>query len=289
MKTDAHQRLNAEYQKQGYCIAKNIFDEKQIDQYLVEINNILIYQLRRFNLKTNTHVDLKAIHQNLMTLFIYNQNVYLATVRLFSKLKGVYDLLLHDGIAQICNVLGIKATFFHTSPVFHIMSQQLKIDGGYFGFEAHQDWTAIQTSLNTITVWLALHDIDRGLYPLEVIPGSHLQGLCRGKPSENTYDIDPSEYSDQKFIPLEVNKGDVVFKSNFLIHRTGITDTQHLRLSLSWRYEDALEPTYPERNFPFAQHRNFNRGLIVDNFPTKAQVTEIYTKQHEKNHHDQIS
>ena len=42
----------------------------------------------------------------------------------------------------------------HTLPIFHLISNLLRVTGGYHGFEAHQDWSAVQTSINSVAVWL---------------------------------------------------------------------------------------------------------------------------------------
>ena len=164
----------------------------------------------------------------------------------------------------------------HTLPVFHIMSNRLLFDQGYLGFETHQDWTGLQTSINSVTVWVPFHDIDKNQFPLEVLPQSHLQGLCHGEISNNIYKIDDRYHVGKKFLPLEVEKCDVIFMSGFTIHRTCLTDTDQLRIAASWRYEDALEKTFIERHYPFAQTKSIQRELFFPGFPSSEIMQQLF-------------
>jgi ectoine hydroxylase-related dioxygenase (phytanoyl-CoA dioxygenase family) len=261
---------------QGYYVARGCVDHALIDALLQDINQVLTVQLDRCRLPSAASgEDLEGIYDKLKMLFRHDQAVYLATLRVFNKFKSLYELFLAESIASACSGLGMTLPIMHTLPLFHILSNRLVIDGGYHGFEAHQDWSGLQTSLNAIVVWVPLHDIDRGRFPLEVLPQSHLHGVCRGVLDGQGYKIDDSYLVGQEFVPVTVRKGDVVFLSPFTIHRTGLTDTDELRLAASWRYEDALEPTFVERKYPFAQTRTVRHELASPDFPSSAQMREL--------------
>ena len=51
-----------------------------------------------------------------------------------------------------------------------------------------------------------------------------------------------------------------------------MTDTAQLRIAASWRYEDAIEPTFVARRFPFAQGRSIASELFVPGFPSADEL-----------------
>lgn len=256
----------ARYHAEGYYVASECVDARGIDAFLGDVGLVLATQLAHCQLPSpGPSDDLDTIYRQLQVLHEHDQATYVATLRVFNKFKSLYDLFLSDSIAQACRELGVALPLMHTLPLFHIVSHRLRIEGGYHGFDAHQDWHGLQTSLNAIIVWLPLHDIDRTRLPMEVWPRSHRYGIREGR----------LDGPDSEFIPLEVGKGDVVFLSPFTIHRTGVTDTDALRIAASWRYEDALEPTFVDRKYPFAQGRSISGELFFPGFPDRAQMQKL--------------
>ncbi len=254
----------ARYRQDGYCVVAGCVEHQHIDAYLRDLTQVVAAQLDSLGLPSlRDGFDLDALYDQLAVLHGHDQTAYVATLRVFNKLKSLYELFLADGIADACSELGVVLPLMHTLPLFHVMSYRLRLDEGYHGFEAHQDWTGLQTSLNAVVVWLPLHDIDRERFPLEVLPKSHLQGLWR--------ETEGSE----AFMPVEVAKGDAVFMTPFTVHRTGLSKTPRLRTAVSWRYEDALEPTFVERGYPFAQTRTVNHDLLFPGFPDAAQMHKL--------------
>ena len=264
------------YSRTGYYVAPKLVDHRYIDRFLGEMNLVLQAQLRHSGLAFVAGPGMAAIYENLKRLHGHDQRVYLAVLLALNKLKSLYELFLCDEIARACRELGIVLPLHHTLPLFHVLSDQLRIMGGYHGFDAHQDWTGLQTSLNTIVVWLPFHDMDHDQFPLEVLPGSHLQGLARGTTIDNEYRFDESVVADKPFVAVTPRKGDVVFMSCFTIHRTALRETEKLRIAASWRYEDALEETFIERRYPFAQTRVVRHDPLLPDFPTAEQLQKVF-------------
>ena len=94
-----------------------------------------------------------------------------------------------------------------------------------------------------------LINIDRNLGALEVIPKSHLRGLLPTDKDEWFRHINPDYIKDDDFVSLEVEAGDVVIFNSFLVHRSGNNDTESIRWSMHYRYNDASEETWIERKF----------------------------------------
>ncbi len=238
---------------------------------------ILVQQLNRFAY-IETAVDTsEGVHRHMRMLHSQNQQIYLQSLKLWAKLFSLQALIMHESIVAITKSFGIERAIFQTSPVVHVMAGDLKITDGYHGVGAHQDWPALQSGLDTITIWFPFMNVDRNNYPVELIPGSHRQGLFPGKSAQNIYAVDPDSYNENDFIPMEVNQGDVLFMSNFILHRTSLLGDRGFRIAGSARYENACEKTFIERNYPSAQKRIIERELLNPSFPNKALLEEVYS------------
>lgn len=270
------------YQDNGYLVVEDIFDLRHLDETLEHFNLSFAQQLDRLQLPVASGPLLDALHDNMASLLGASIPLYLATLRMCSKLHGVYRLMTAERLGAACADLGIATPLFQTTPVLHLMSRRLVIPGGYQGFDVHQDWTSVQGSLDTITTWIPFMDIDPRLFTMEVVPGSHLLGLLSGDQEQHVLRVDASHYSEDAFVPVCVGKGGVCLMSNFTIHRSSREGDERMRISVSGRYENASEPTFIEREYPFTQHKSMQRGFITADFPSVEQVRHAYSHRDEQ-------
>jgi hypothetical protein len=143
----------------------------------------------------------------------------------------------------------------------------------------HQDWRSMQGSLDSVVVWLPLVDVDRALGALEVVPGSHRWGLLAADMADsyghNTEDaqarIDPGALRS-----MELERGDAVFFSAFLVHQSGTNVTEAIRWSCHFRYNNLRDPTFVARGFPHPYLYRPDEALITSDFPVPEQVTEVF-------------
>ncbi|EKD70630.1 MAG: hypothetical protein ACD_46C00467G0003, partial [uncultured bacterium] len=266
-----------QYKNNGYYIAHHILPSKALKNTLYEMDIILVQQLNYLGCAEQATDSQKIIHHHMRELYEKNQFVYVQALKLWAKLFSLQALIMNENIVSITNKLGITLPVFQTTPVLHIMANDLKITGGYHGVGVHQDWPALQSGLDTITVWFPFMDVDINNFPVELIPESHTDGLYPGKIAEHIYEVDPKFYEEKNFVPMEVKFGDVLFMSNFTLHRSGLRGDQRLRIACSSRYENASEKTFIERAYPSAQKRVIQRELLQPNFPQKIHLDEIYS------------
>ncbi len=229
------------YNKHGYAIAKGLLPISVVDKALMDVLNVI-----------NNQTD-----SGLQELLARDLGLYLSTLRLCSQLVSVQRLLMHTSIKSSVDRLGVKLPAFQTSPVLHVLSEKLKVPGGYFGIGAHQDYTSTQASKNAIVAWVPLCDIDKDFYPLEVIPSSHKKGVLPGVQKENYFEV--SGVKDKDFVKLSVEKGDVIFMSVLTVHRSCLKGRKGVRMSASIRYEDAAEPSFIERGYPCKYKREYQQ------------------------------
>ncbi|MBV8626137.1 MAG: phytanoyl-CoA dioxygenase family protein [Herbaspirillum sp.] len=264
------------YLENGYLIAEDIVDPAWLDETLDAFNLSFAQQLERRKLPVAEGERLVALQENMAALLQADVQLYLATLRMCSKLYGVYQLMTAPRLRDAVADLGVRTPLFQTTPVLHLMARRLVIPGGYQGFDVHQDWTSVQGSLDTVTTWIPFMDIDANLFTMEVVPGSHLKGLLSGTQEANIFRVDESHYSEEQFVPVQVRKSGVCLMSNFTVHRSSRRGDDRMRISISGRYENASEPTFVEREYPFTQGKTLHRGFITEDFPAQAQVRQVY-------------
>jgi hypothetical protein len=267
------------YKRNGYYIEKDAHVKQSLntDVILADIDKVICQQIHRLTgeFPLPTH-DPEVLHTRLERLLTLDKEAYIASLKLSANLFSVHSLLTASVIVDTVRSLGITLPLIQTTPVLHVMARNLKIPGGYHGIGVHQDWPSLQGSLDTVIIWIPLMTVNKNNYPVELIPGSHLGGLYPGTIAEQLYETDPNCYQEKDFIPMELDCGDILYMSSFLLHRTMQVAGSGLRIACSNRFENASEATYVRRVYPHAQKRVVNRDLIHLDFPQASEVKEVY-------------
>ncbi len=257
--------IKESYNKNGYHIAKSSLDQSQIDNIISSISFVLKQQLRLLSISFAEYEDsdIDGLYNKMSLLFQADLARYIKVIKSLSNLKSVYELFFSRNIKNLLEQMDIHHSMVPTGPVLHIMSSDLKIPNGYYGLPPHQDYPSMCGSIDAPILWIPLVDIDKNLYPLELIPQSHKKGVLPGKISENCYEIDNSYYQESDFIKVEVEKRDAVIMSPFTIHRSGLYGkNNNVRISCSIRFDNIEEKNFIERAYPTAYKRVIDREMF---------------------------
>lgn len=269
-------KYRKKYRTEGFCVIPRLAPAKFCKRVLKEMNAVYASQLATLGCKPKAFRDAGDLYANMQRLFQLDVAIYLSAARHITKLLSVQQLLFHENIVEVTEKLGLVQPSVPTGPVVSIMSEQLKVDGGYFGLAPHQDWPSMQGSLDAVIVWMPLTKVTVRQFPLEVIPKSHLRGIWEGDNTASAREIRADLYRSEDFVPIEAGPGDVVFMTSFTVHRTGISyrggDCTGLRIACNTRLENSAEETFVSRHFPCAYKRSVERDLITKDFPSQAQV-----------------
>lgn len=264
----------AEYKDQGYTIVKGLYDPSELNRVLSDFNGIVTANLLRLGISSNTISN--SLYENLQSLLALNTDVYLSCLKHAAKLISLQKVTCNNNIQTLSAQLDLEHITTPTSPVVHVSSEKLKIPNGYFGVGEHQDWTSIQGGIKSVVVWTPFMDVDEHNFPLEIIPGSHLNGVMSGKIEANTYTVNKTLFNEQDFVRVPVEFGDAIIMSVFTLHRTAINNSKGFRLACSMRYEDSLEQEFMARGYPCAYQRTINREFITPNYPLEGSVRRYF-------------
>jgi ectoine hydroxylase-related dioxygenase (phytanoyl-CoA dioxygenase family) len=134
----------------------------------------------------------------------------------------------------------------------------------------------MQGSLDSVVFWLPLTPVSTRSNPLEVVPKSHLLGLLNTVGHVMTPTVSDGRITEQSFVPIAVEPGDVIFFSSFLVHRTSELDDGLVRIALSGRFNNAEEKTYVEHGYPTPYKYSYRTDLIYQDFPSLAELATIF-------------
>lgn len=264
------------YLAQGYVVVRGVLDTAFLDGLNRQMSDLFALQLRRLGLPVDAGHDPVAFQANAARLLGADVGAYISTARLTQMIPDAHRLFLSDPIMDLTRSLGLEMPVISTRVSNHIMSEALKIPGGYHKSPPHQDWRSMQGSLDAIVLWIPTTPVTVRSHPLEVVPRSHLLGLLPTVEHIMTPAVNDPRITEDAYLPLAMQPGDVVAFSSFLVHRTGEQGDGNVRLAFSGRYNNAAEPTYVEHAYPTPYKYSYQTDLIVPNFPTPDDVATIF-------------
>lgn len=264
-----------QYRAQGFWVAKGIVDHQWLDAILLDAQVIFNAQARRLGVREAPSAGIHDLSRLLADVFAADVSAFRAGARLIQWSVALHRVSLRECFLELVTALGVEAPVILARPVLHIMGTTLKIPGSYHTTPPHQDWRVQQGSLDAISIWVPLADINTDHYPLEVVPGSHRRGLLESKDHRFGHRLVEGQIADDQFKAIKMDKGDAFFFNAFTVHRTGAgSSDQHVRFSASFRFNNILEPTFIERVYPHPYISQPDMALITPGFPTPEQVEQ---------------
>lgn len=270
--------MGSNYHANGYTIFNNILSHNKIDLALSEISEVFTQQLDSIGQEAYVSPCLEdQLQVNTAILLQKDSQRFRSALKICARLNSVQMLTINDNVTKLLHDISVAMPALFTNAELNIISKSFDRPDWYNGLPTHQDWPAMQGSLDAVVVWIPLVDITPGKFPLEVIPTSHKKGLLPFKKEKGYAHTEPMCYDDESFVPLSVPKGSIVLMSSFLLHRTSYEGEDNtIRLACSARYDNAMEPSYIDRGYPTALRRYIDRDLIEENFPSEREMEAVY-------------
>ncbi len=262
--------------RDGFFVARGLLDPRDLQQLNAEMGELFAQQLRRLGLPVDPGASREAFHANAARLLAVDVPTYIATARMTQMVPSAHRIMASDAIVELVRAAGVALPVLSTRLSNHIMSETLRIPGGYHKSPPHQDWRSMQGSLDSVVLWAPTTPVTATSHPLEVIPGSHLYGLLDTVEHIMTPMVSDPRITEDQYRPLPMQPGDVVIFSSFLVHRTGETGDGNVRIAFSTRFNNAAEPTYVEHGYPTPYKYAYQTDLIVPDFPKPADLRTIF-------------
>lgn len=133
--------------------------------------------------------------------------------------------------------------------------------GNGYGLPYHQDWPSMGTSANGAIAWTSLTDIGRDGPGLRIVPGSQHRGLWPGSQTDSGYVLQQQDIAGH--LDVEIEAGQVLLMSPFLVHKTRTSAAADWKLSLSCRFDDFECPAWERRNFVSAYRTAVDRNVYL--------------------------
>jgi len=266
MDLKVYDRINAKelFKKNGVIIVRSLLDPQDI----IACNATLKYGMDKISGQ-----DTPSLIESLTSAFQKSSEQYRSYLRTFAKSVKVQSLFLAENILSVIKDLGVVEPSTPTTPVTHIVSEKLSDDGiEKVATTSHQDWPSIQGSIDSLIVWIPLTNVNENTHPIQIIPGSHAEGLRECTAKSNVSQIELSIDEEIKYVDVVCNPGDVVIFSTFLIHRTKLAGNS-ARIAVSNRFDNMFEKSFIERSFPCAYIRIIDRNLV--NVPDNVYIKKI--------------
>lgn len=215
---EIEESIVSEYRANGFIVAREMYPHTVIEAMKDEIARLLYFHTEKVHIEPSVKKNGETVEHK-----IYN---FLETSPFFKKFARDPDLI------EAVNRLTGWECVLCTDKI------NLKLPGGR-GFYPHQDMSGMWSKYmsNIISVFIAIDKatIENGC--LELAPAHHTSGML----GEYMQPITDENLGKLKFIPIELEPGDVIFFDGFLPHMSGPNLSDKSRTTLLFSYNDSAE------------------------------------------------
>ncbi len=262
--------------KDGYVLLRGFLDKNTVAEIYQEARETFAQQIKRVTGKTVNIDDRDAFENAMFEFFEKDFNAFINTGKTVQHTFSLHRLAVSEKIERVLKDLGIEKPVIGARPAMQFNSRFLSKGGSkHWKLDAHQDWRTGQGSLDSTVIWFPMVDADAEIGALQVIPGSHTDGLMEASASGYQGGI-TAALKTEDFVQTEFEVGDMLVFSSFLVHQSGDNITNNIRWSVQLRYNNLAEPTFIERGYPMAYIYKPEPDLVTPNFPSAEMLKEVY-------------
>ena len=234
----------------GYVVLRNFWVGGELDALQAQLDELgRLVVGPEFSSVDQSHCLVTSEQQSLL----YDRLKYLPALSCMSGSAAIHGLcqklgLRHPSLMGCCNMRLNKP---HESK--HL-------------FAWHQDSVYLLGSVNAVTIWVPLHDVNLHRGTIQVIAGSHRRGLMPFKRISDKVvapyvpmlqrDICLEEQVTGEPVTIEAQRGDVVVFKQMLLHRSTPILSDQIRWTAQLRITDLAEPDHFRQGFPTGDKTN---------------------------------
>lgn len=239
--------MKQQLQKNGFLLLKNFFNLSELFEIKKEAE---LFFLNQFKSKISYSIEnfeekymFELFEKNFETFQNCGKHIQHGSIKLHSL--GVNKKILN--LLQEC---GLEYPSIATRPVLFFNHQKLAKEEVYYKTPPHQDWNSIRGSSDSVVVWIPLVNVDKNSGALRIIPESHKSGSLMTGRLGGFGTV--SNFSKESFVDIPMNVGDLLLFSTFLVHESGEMNTEKIRWSCSFRYNNINDSEFINRNYEFS-------------------------------------
>jgi len=234
------QQIKHLIQKDGYVILRNFFDKNYIETIRHRAEDIFKIQFKHFGYKE----DFKS---NMIRLFNEHEAVFINCGKIIQTgLLELYKLPVQEKLIDTIKELGLEVPNLCTRPVLYFNHPQLAKEEVYYKTPPHQDWSSMESSMDSVVVWVPLVDVNKENGSIIIYPGTHKLGPLPFKISGGFAEVELVGEGTQP----ELEVGDIAIFSTLLVHASGDILNDTIRWSCHYRYTNMVAQDFIERGFP---------------------------------------
>ena len=230
-------------QEEGYVVLRKFFKPEKIAAVRIQAQAIFKIQFDKFGY-TGT------FKENMVQLFNEHFDIFSNCGKQIQQgLIELYQLAFDDKLIKELKTLGLEFPNVCTRPVMFFNHPDLAKEAQYYKTPKHQDWPSMQSSADSVVVWIPLIDVNEENGAVIFYPKTHKLGPLTDslEGGFGTVKLDESQF--EKIQP-NMELGDIVVFSTLLVHESGDISNDSIRWSCHFRYTNMIEPDYNERGFP---------------------------------------
>jgi ectoine hydroxylase-related dioxygenase (phytanoyl-CoA dioxygenase family) len=244
-------------QEEGYLVIREFYKKEELQSLNDEINEIgsFIYQDKLFSLDKPFRKE-----------YLEKQSEFYNSLRYFTSLKKFSAL---DKNIKLANELGLK----HPC-IMNACNIRMDTPENKNLFHWHQDTTYLLGSLNALTFWVPLTEVNIKNGTIELVPKTHNKGFY---PFKNLKPIDELKYKrglsptdiylveepKKNVIHVEAKPGDLIVFYQMLLHRSTPTKCEYTRWSVQLRYSDLKDEKFLDSGYPFGDVNNIYKTNYI--------------------------
>ncbi len=224
----------------GYIIIKNFFNKEYINSLREKAMSVFEIQFDKFGYDG----DFK---EKIIRLFQEQESVFINCGKIIQTgLIELYKLPVDEKIITLIKSLGLSFPNLCTRPVLFFNHPKLAKEEFYYKTPPHQDWPSMESSLDSLVLWVPLVDVNKENGSILIWPKTHKNGVLPFKSIGGFASVNV----DGEYIQPELEIGDIAIFSTFLIHSSGEITDDTIRWSCHFRYTNMNDTDYINRGFP---------------------------------------
>ena len=229
-----------QFKEDGFVVLKNFFTKEYISNLKEQAENIFKIQFDYFGYSG-------TFQENMIRLFNEHEQVFINCGKLIQTgLIELYKLPFEDKLIQAVKEVGVEFPNLCTRPVLFFNHPKLAKKEVYYKTPPHQDWSSMESSLDSVVVWVPLVDVNKENGSLLIYPGTHKLGPLPFITTEGFAQVERVGNS----IQPNFESGDIVIFSTLLIHESGDITNNTIRWSCHFRYTNMNNLDFIRRGFP---------------------------------------